>query len=253
MHTPNQNPMLKILPIITFLAAVSQLLTPVIFRFDGFNTVNPLIIPANYAFSIWGAITFGCALFAGYQLFYSKLCGDKFYNINLPSIALFVCFSIWLWLASFNQQLGTLIVFLVMFGLLLLIHSKLKNKQFSSLEKVIVHAPFLLYLGWTTIAIFANFTSVIAEQGIIDSGEKSLVSYILILLAALGNAVWVGTRVNFNWYYVGTIIWAFVAITIASYLKSSIIIPIVCIIAIIIIIISKFIYKNNKRELTIKS
>jgi hypothetical protein len=231
--------------IITFAAALSQLVSTTFFKFNGFATVNPLIIPANYTFAIWGLITLGCALFGGYQLFFPRLSDSKFNNINLQSIFLFICFTIWLWLAGLNLQFATLGIFLVMFALLIDINVKLIKVKLSNLEKVIVQAPFLLYLGWTTIAIFANFTSAIAEQGWILADERSLLSYIAILSAALGNAVWVGTKVNFNWYYVGTIIWAFVGIIVGSAVKGSVIVPAVCIFAILTMLGSKF-YTSKK-------
>jgi hypothetical protein len=60
----------KTIYIFTFIAALSQLFSPLILRFDSFGTINPLIIPADYTFAIWGVITLGCALFGGYQLFF---------------------------------------------------------------------------------------------------------------------------------------------------------------------------------------
>jgi hypothetical protein len=237
---PNQ-----LIYIATFIAALSQLVSPTFFKFNGFATVNPLIIPANYTFAIWGLITLGCAVFGGYQLFFPKLSESKFNNINLQSVLLFVCFTIWLWLAGLNQQFATLGVFLLMFALLININIKLVKVKLSNPEKVIVQAPFLLYLGWTTIAIFANFTSAIAEQGWIYNDERSLLSYIAILAAALGNAVLVGTKVKFNWYYVGTIIWAFIGIIVGSSAKSSVIVPAVCVFAILTMLGSKF-YTSKK-------
>jgi hypothetical protein len=234
---------MRILFLITFLAALSQLLSPTFLYFDGFTTINPLTTPADYAFAIWLVITIGCSIFAGYQLFFGKICGNKFEAINIPSILLFICYSLWLWLASNNQQVGTLVIILVMFGTLLFI-------QFSQLEEVIVHAPFLLYLGWTAITVFANLTSVFAALGLISNGEKSLLFYVITLIIALCNAIWVGIRVRFNWYYVGTIIWAFTAIIFASSAKGSSAVPLVCIFAIYSILASK--YYSQKLSLTIK-
>jgi hypothetical protein len=241
---------MRILFLFTFLAALSQLLSPTFLYFDGFTSINPLITPANYAFAIWLVITIGCTIFAGYQLFWGNLCGNKFESINIPSIILFICYSLWLWLASINQQVCTLVIILVMFGTLLFIHSKLQLVQFSKLEEVIVHAPFLLYLGWTAIAVFANLTSVFAAQGLISNGEKSLLFYILTLIIALCNAIWVGIRVQFNWYYVGTIIWAFTAIIFASIARGSSAVPLVCIFAIYSILASK--YYSQKLSLTLQ-
>jgi hypothetical protein len=232
--------------LVTFLLALSQLITPLFLRFNGFETVNPLIIPAAYAFAIWGLITVGCVVFAGYQLFNPNLTNGKFDNINLPAMVLFSCFSIWIYFASINLQFVTILVFLVMFGCLLIIHKDLQQTSLTQLEKIIVQAPFLIYLGWTTIAIFANITSWIAEQGWIKAGEESLPSYLLILAAALGNAIWVGTRVRFNWYYVATIIWAFVAIVVGAYSKGSIAVPAFCGFAIIVLLGSKYYVDNIK-------
>jgi hypothetical protein len=123
-----------------------------------------------------------------------------------------------------------------MFGLLININSKLINTKLSKLETIIIQAPFLLYLGWTTIAIFANFTTAIVKQGWIFGDERSLLSYIAILASALGNAVWIGTKVKFNWYYVGTIIWAFVGIIVGASAKGSVTVPVVCVLAILTIL-----------------
>jgi hypothetical protein len=234
---------------ITFIFSLAQLISPRFLNFNGFTTITPLIIPANYTFIIWGPITLGCVAFAGYQLFSKHHIKEKFSKINFASIGLFSCFVLWLYLAGQNLQWATVVVFVAMFGLLLYINNALVKTALTRVEKIVVQAPFLLYLGWSSVAIFANVTSALVAQGSLFEDERSLLSYIFILLAVLGNVVWVGKLVKFNWYFVGTVIWAFVGILVGAYSRDSGIIPWLCEIAIIVLLASKW-YTLRSTKLT---
>jgi hypothetical protein len=225
--------------------AISQLVSPAFFTFDELQANQALIIPAPSTFAIWGVIILGTIAFGGYQLFAKDKAGDRFVSINLLASMVFACYSLWLYTAGLSLEWISVAVFATMLFLLIHINQKINEFKLDSTEKLIVQAPFLVYLGWSTIGLFANITAALSIQGYIFNDERSLVSYVAILLAALGTAIWVGLQVRFNWYFVGTIIWAFVGIILGSSSRGSIIAPLICVLAIGIVLGSQWYVRKN--------
>jgi benzodiazapine receptor len=120
---------------------------------------NPtLITPAGFTFAIWGAIYILLGVFVVYQALpsqkekqYHKQIGWLFVLISLANIA-------WLFLWQYNLvTLALPVIILFLIGLIL-IYKRLGigKAQVPLKEKLAIHTPFSVYLGWLTIATIAN-------------------------------------------------------------------------------------------------
>lgn len=224
--------------IVAFLALL-QLISPTFISFDedGIGT-EALITPADYAFAIWGPIVILCAVYAVYQLLPGQGKNKFFDELNKPLVLVFTGFTVWLYAAGREWLWITLAVFIGMWLALLKGYNHfLKNKsQLEHSGKNIVYSMLGLYLGWSTIAIFANLTSALRFENSISPTESSLFTYTVILVAATINALVIQYFVKTNWFYTGTIIWAFIAVAVGAGEKGSQIVQVLSVMASIIVL-----------------
>jgi hypothetical protein len=119
-----------------------------------------LVTPAGFTFAIWGVIYTLLAVFVIYQLLPK--------NRDKPFIAqvgmffgLSSLFNIcWLFLWHYNQISLSLILMFALLLSLILIYRRLDigRAKTSVTERLCVHLPFSVYLGWISIATIANFS-----------------------------------------------------------------------------------------------
>ncbi len=204
--------------LLVFIASLLQLLSPAISTLinngSEFRNNNPMITPAGYAFIVWGVITILSFAYGIYQLQSTRQNHQLHLAIGLNLIGVYVLFTIWLIAAAQNWLGMTVIVFLVMFYLLSLVFQELlKNQEIlTTTEKIILLGQIAIYTGWTTVAIFANFASMLTYYGFSDQGTFGLIWQSAILIAALCNGVFWTGKFEVNPIYVLTIIWAFVGV-----------------------------------------
>jgi benzodiazapine receptor len=120
---------------------------------------NPtLITPAGFTFAIWGVIYILLGVFVVYQALPSQK--DKEYHKQISW--LFILISVtnigWIFLWQYNLLTLSLPVIVLFLIGLILIYTRLGigKIQVSLKEKLAVHTPFSVYLGWITIATIAN-------------------------------------------------------------------------------------------------
>jgi benzodiazapine receptor len=119
-----------------------------------------LVTPAGFTFAIWGVIYTLLAVFVISQLLPR--------NRDKPFIAqvgmffgLSSLFNIcWLFLWHYNQISLSLILMFALLLSLILIYRRLDigRAKTSVTERLCVHLPFSVYLGWISIATIANFS-----------------------------------------------------------------------------------------------
>lgn len=149
-----------------------------------------LFVPAGITFSIWGVIYLFLLCFIVYQardLFKKEQNGDDTINkigffFILSSLAN-IC-----WIFAWHYKL-TWLSLLFMFGILgvlLAIYLRLdigKDKP-AFIEKVFVHIPFSIYLGWITVATIANITALLVSLGWNGFGLPEYIWTIVMICAA---------------------------------------------------------------------
>jgi hypothetical protein len=173
------------------------------------------IIPANYAFSIWGLIYLALIAFSIYQLQSSQrqnpgLQGSAYFLV-IASIA--QCIWIYLFLArlfplSCVAILGVLLPLIGMYRYL-----GIGQRQVSSQERWLIHFPISIYCAWITVATVVNVAVTLYSLDWDGWGIDSPTWTVIMMVVSTAIAALVTIRGR-NMTYAIVIAWALVAISI---------------------------------------
>jgi len=181
---------------------------------------DPIITPAGYAFTIWGAITIGSLIYAFYQLRPQKKTSKLYEDIAPYSVVVFAGFSAWLYAASHNWLLVTIGIFLLMGFCLFKIYSEIlqtrSKTKFTWVEQIGTYGTFSLYTGWTTVAIFANIASAVKFSGFSDVGTSGIFWQVVVLLLATAASMLAIRYFKASVLYTLTILWALIAVLVGT-------------------------------------
>jgi hypothetical protein len=144
-------------------------------------------VPAGLTFSIWSVIYILWIVFAVYQArdMFKK---EEIKMPFLPQITgLFivsgVANSAWIFLWHYEYVGLALLMMILLLGSLLAIYVRLKIGKSSvpMKEKLLLHVPFSVYLGWITVATIANVTAFLVSIQWDGFGIDQLTWTILII------------------------------------------------------------------------
>jgi hypothetical protein len=180
------------------------------------SDANPtLITPAGYVFSIWGIIYVLLGIFVVFQALpsqtgkdYQKRIGWLFILSSLLNIA-------WLFLWQFEYLGLSVVLMFLLLATLMAIYLRLNiGKSTVSLrEKLAVHAPFSVYLGWITIASITNVAVALVSLKWDGFGISQETWAVLIVIIALLITLTV-TATRKDVAYGLVIIWALLGIAV---------------------------------------
>lgn len=209
------------LKLLLFVAALTQAAAPALLFFDGFNSQSGRaptpIVPANYAFSIWGLI-YGVSLIFSVMQFIPKQVSPSLPRIGRASTALFILSTVWLLFARFGPEWATVPTIMLMLAFAVFVLSELgwPTQCHRSTGQWCALAAFGLYAGWLTIAVFANFTEIAFDLGFSFLGVGIELWTILCLAAGTLFACAFVVLSRGNGFYSAAIIWALAAIGVAN-------------------------------------
>jgi benzodiazapine receptor len=175
---------------------------------------NPtLITPAGFTFAIWGIIYILLGVFVVYQALPSQK--EKEYHKQISWLFILISLTniVWLFLWQYNQvTLALPVIVLFLIGLIL-IYTRLGigKTQVPLKEKLAIHTPFSVYLGWITIATIANA----AVAGVSTNWDGFGISpetwgILIIIIALLLTLIVTATRKEIAYGLV--IVWALIGI-----------------------------------------
>jgi len=146
------------------------------------NALDTAIIPAGWAFSIWGIIFLWCLIFAGFAATRTAENAKLAERVTLPAIGAFTANGIWgLYTPFFGLSLGSEVIIIIgLFSALMAALIAGPHAQKTSSERFLISAPLGLVAGWLTAASFVGASSVALGLGADVNTE--------ILLAILGAA-----------------------------------------------------------------
>ncbi len=178
------------------------------------SDANPtLITPAGYVFSIWGVIYILLGIFVVFQALPSEKGKDYKDDIGW----LFVLSSIfniaWLFLWQFEYLgLSVVLMFLLLASLIsVYLRLSIGKSKVGFREKLAVHVPFSVYLGWITIASIANVTVTLVSVNWDGFGiSPETWATLIVIVALLITMLVLATRKDIAYGLV--IIWALVGI-----------------------------------------
>jgi hypothetical protein len=207
---------------ITLLLAVSQLAAPAVtsavagdFLASG-ATNEALITPAGYAFGLWGVITVLSAITALAIVRYGFGAWWEL-GVLIDLCIVFTGFSVWLLIAAQDWLWTSVVVFVVMAGALVHVMRKLVRHPDQvtcpAWVRTLATVTFGLYLGWSSIAIFANVAAALIQGG--WSSADVAWQFVVLALAAVSGVVTTIMLRGTIGYVVG-VLWALVAIAIGA-------------------------------------
>ncbi|SRR5579883_2327264 len=202
---------------------------------------NVLIIPANYAFAIWGLIYLGLFAFGVYQFLPNQKHDSDLRKTGYLLVIALIAQSVWVYL--FLSRLFVLSVVAMLLILLPLIAIYLRlgigTNSVSNTKKWCVHFPISIYLGWISVATIVNVACALYFQGwngwgISAEGWTIIMS---IIAAAIAMVIAIQRR---DISYTAVIVWALVAIAVKPSNGSMVkVVALLCTIALVLIVLIK--------------
>ncbi|BAZ06390.1 hypothetical protein [Calothrix sp. NIES-3974] len=176
-----------------------------------------LIIPANYAFAIWGLIYLGLFAFAIYQLLPGQRQNPAFntagYLITFASLAQIA----WVYLFLLRQFVLSLLAMLLILVPLIAAYQALKInvEPVNRIRKWCVNIPIAIYLGWISVATIVNVACTLYALNWDGFGVPQIITVVMLLIATfLGDLVRVR---RYDAAYAGVVIWALIAIAVRHF------------------------------------
>lgn len=169
--------------------------------------------PAGYAFAVWAVIYIGSAMYAVYQALPAQLEDPILRRIGWLTAAGFALCCAWLLSARFGPVILTvpiIVAMLLALGTAFVIASS--EIESGGLPYWTVTIPLAVYVGWLTAATFVNAADVLPSYGFGRFGLSSTMFGVVVVAAAAAASVALCGLVKGNPFYVGTVVWALVAI-----------------------------------------
>lgn len=212
--------------IATLVAIVGTLVTNLLSNFFPIGGMNigeiantlldeVLIIPANYAFAIWGLIYLGLIAFGIYQLAPQRRQDAVLRQVDWLLIV--ACVMQIFWVLLFQLKLFGWSV-LLMAGILIplaLIRLRLHQgrEYVSRQERWFVFTPMSVYLGWISVASIVNVAAALYSAGWTGGGLSDQIWTVLMMGIAVAIAVILLFHLG-DLAFPLVIVWALVAIAI---------------------------------------
>ncbi|MHC5745704.1 MAG: tryptophan-rich sensory protein [Nostoc sp.] len=174
---------------------------------------NVLIIPANYAFAIWGLIYLGLFAFGVYQVLPNQRHEPDLRKTGYLLAIACVAQSIWVYLFLSRLFALSIIAMLLILLPLIAVYIKLEigKSRVPRLKKWCIHFPISIYLGWISVATIVNVACALDFHRWNGWGISAVIwTLIMALIATAVAAVIVIQRRDIA--YTGVTIWALVAI-----------------------------------------
>jgi len=196
-----------------------------------------LFTPAGYVFSIWGVIYLLLLVFVLYPILPKKLETEFLSKISFLFVLSCIANIVWIFLWHYEQIVLSTIPMLVLLASLIVIYLRLRIGQVdvSLKERLAVHLPFSVYLGWITVATIANVAAALTAVNWDGLGISEVTWTVLVIIVALMITVGViYTRKDVGYSLV--IIWALGGIIVKQMENQSIVLT--CGIGVIIVVIA---------------
>ena len=180
------------------------------------SDANPtLITPAGYVFSIWGIIYVLLGIFAVFQALPSQAGKDFHKRVGWLFVLSSLLNIVWLFLWQYDYLSLSVVVMFLLLATLIAIYLRLNiGKSKAALrEKMAVHVPFSVYLGWITIATIADVSVTLVSLAWDGFGiSQETWAILVIVIALLITMLVVATRKDIAYGLV--IIWALLGIAV---------------------------------------
>lgn len=179
------------------------------------NKYPTLITPAPYVFTIWGVIYVLLGIFVVYQALPKQKNNDFIRKIGWLFVLSSILNMVWIVVWQFEYLTVSVVIIIAYLLSLIAIYLRLNigRAKVRASEKLAVHVPFSVYLGWLSIATIANITVVLVANswdgfGVAAETWAVIVAALVLVLTML----MLGIRKDLA--YALVVIWAFVGISV---------------------------------------
>ncbi|MBS7549565.1 tryptophan-rich sensory protein [Dietzia sp. Marseille-Q0999] len=125
------------------------------------------VAPAGSAFSIWSVIYIGLAAYALWQLTPTARRSARQAALRPWALASVLLNAAWIWAVQLELILGSVIVIVLLLAVLVRVLYILGAPRIGGVvEAVVTDGTFGLYLGWVSVAFFANTFAWLASAGV---------------------------------------------------------------------------------------
>ncbi len=167
---------------------------------------NPPVLPAGYAFALWGVIYLWLIIMAGFGVW--KRGDDPAWDATrLPLIVSLAIGTVWLSVAVASPLWATVLIW-AMLGTALL--ALLRTPES---DLWLLRAPLGLYAGWLTAASCVSLGTVLTGYGIAPLGPEGWAIAVFCLALAIVAAI---LRARPSLLYGAAVVWALVAVFVRS-------------------------------------
>jgi hypothetical protein len=177
------------------------------------TATNPLIVPAPWAFAIWGPIYLGLIAFPIFQLIKKRDNHPAWIPLRQWFAANVVANGLWLAAASYDWQWTSVGIIVFMLVSLFRINQLLRTIEAGNAERNywLERLVFSLYFAWITLATVLNVASALLFYGWDGWGISEVDWTIIMIVVAALIAGYTSWRYR-DAAYAGVVVWAFVAL-----------------------------------------
>lgn len=205
--------------IAVLLCAVLQVLTPILPSLgigepigSQSDASRTLITPAGWAFSIWGLLYLGSAVFAVYQALPAQRDNPLLASIRWPAAGAFLGNALW---AAYTQLYSLTAVSVAIIAATLLclltIYRRFAGARLSRGERWLAYLPLSALAAWLTVATIVNIAATLRFYGVEAGAAGPAVGAAILLVAGLIGAAAI-VRGRGSVPYAAVFLWALVAI-----------------------------------------
>ena len=178
------------------------------------RAAEPAIVPAGYAFSIWGVIELFGVLYALWALPARRPGRALRDALARPLCLVFAGFSAWLVAAELEPVWTTLAILVAMVAGLLVtmrraLAARAEIRGWGRYGATVFGGLVGLYLGWTSIAVWLNLTTALVASGAPLTGPLGVGGQLAVLVGATATAVALVRWTRAQPAYVAAVLWAF--------------------------------------------
>ncbi|MEI7885029.1 MAG: tryptophan-rich sensory protein [Clostridia bacterium] len=219
---PRKNTLLKAFVALTFvlMVVVNALANILPINNKGTGEISDfyknLFAPAGLTFAIWGVIYLTLALYSLYQFGLLSNKNKPLKEALIKKIGVYFSISSLantLWIFSWHYQIIPLsmLLILVVLACLIMINRAIVKEKLNSNEQLYLGLPFSIYFGWITVAVIANFTTLLVSLSWKGFGISETIWTVIIILVGLIISAATIIR-NRDFAYGLVIIWAYAGI-----------------------------------------
>ncbi len=209
----------------TLLAILAAFVTNIIANIFPFNGLtigeisnqffgDVLIIPASYAFSIWGLIYLSLISCGIYQVLPAQRHHPRLRRMSYLLVLASLAQIAWVFLFEYLQFAWSVLAMLIILGSLILTYLRLQIgvERVPPREKWLINIPISIYLAWISVATVVNIASTLYNWGWND--PNTLVFWTIVMLGVSTAIAAVATIQRGDTAFNLVFVWAYIAIAV---------------------------------------